>query len=117
MPPVHIRDRIIKISNGLYFLLNAFLVWLFWNWPFGTLETHYVWPLYGMIFCIAAFLVALWRRRPGGYALMAGGLLLGLALRANPRDLPAVTRLVSTGIFSAPPVALGFYFARTKQTA
>jgi Na+/glutamate symporter len=111
----NVLPKIVLGIGGVYYLLLALLAFLYLNWPFGSPEMRYHWPLYGMLFATAGYVLSFWRQTPGGWTLIFAAILITIAQLYNPRDLSLSQRLISIAFMALPSVAFGMYFIRRSK--
>jgi hypothetical protein len=110
-----VKLRIVFIARALALLWAAF--WLFsfvveslvWRTAALVMAS---WAGVGLLFVILALLP--WRKEgTGGLLLVVAGLLIGVAYVIwAPPGLPLASRVITTVVFSAPPLVAGTLFLR-----
>jgi len=110
-----VKLRMVFIARALALLWAVFWLFFFvveslvWRTPALVMAS---WASVGLLFVILALLP--WRKEgTGGLLLVVAGLLIGVAYVIwAPPGLPLASRVITTVVFSGPPVVAGILFLR-----
>jgi hypothetical protein len=101
---------VVKVLGGFIFIIQGFLLLLYWNWPFGGPSNRNYLTFIGLVVCMVGYLLALLREMYGGILMICGSILLATGIAVNPTVNSSTTALIFGSIIYSPSIILGALF-------